>query len=157
MKIRPYATKDEQACRACMVELQDYERQIEPRLRPGEAIADEYMKAIHERCRQYDGHILVADIDGEVAGLAVVFARVPFEELDEPTGDYALVAELVVRDRYRRQGIGGALLQASEQCAREAGATELRIGVLSGNEGARRLYRLKGFAPHLESLVKRLA
>lgn len=32
---------------------------------------------------------------------------------------------------------------------------ELRIGVQSGNPAARSLYRLAGFLPHLEILIKR--
>lgn len=157
MKIRPYSAEDVASCRACIVELQEAERLIEPRLRHGDAIADAYIEKIHERCRLYSGRIFVAEIDDDVAGLVVVFARVPYEELDEPPGEYAIVAELVVRIPFRSRGVGAALLQAGEQYARETGASELRIGVLSGNVDARRLYLREGFAPHLETLSKILS
>jgi ribosomal protein S18 acetylase RimI-like enzyme len=154
--IRPYRPADEAACRACVVELQEAERRIDPRLRPGEAMADEYLAQMHARCRACAGGIFVAEIDGAVAGLAMVLTRVPPEALDEPPGAYAVVAELVVRAGYRRQGLGAALLRAAEAAARDAGASELRIGVLSGNRAARRLYRRAGFGPYLATLAKPL-
>ena len=157
VEIRRYAAKDEAACRACIVQLQEAERRIEPRLRPGDDIADEYLRQMHARCQEYAGVILVAETAGEIVGLAMVLVRVPFENLDEPPGDYAIVAELVVRAEYRRRGIGTALLRRAEQHAREAGATELRIGVLSGNYVARQLYVREGFSPYLETLSKPLS
>jgi ribosomal protein S18 acetylase RimI-like enzyme len=106
--IRQFLKADEAACRACIVELQDAERQLDPRLRPGDAMADEYLQEMHARCRQHAGAILVAEQSGDIVGLAMVLARVPFETLDEPPGHYAVVAELVVRNGFRRQGIGRA-------------------------------------------------
>ena len=154
--IRPYRPADDRACRACVVELQEAERRVDPRLRAGDSMADAYLARMHSRCRDYAGAILVAEYGGPVVGLVMVLTRVPFESLDEPPGDYALVAELVVRAEYRGRGIGRALLHAAEAHARGSGARELRIGVLSGNRAARRLYRAEGFAPYIETLSKPL-
>lgn len=154
--IRPYEPRDEAACRACVVELQDAERRVDPRLRPGASMADEYLAQMHKHCRDYAGAIFVAEHAGEIAGMMMVVARVPFESLDEPPGDYALVAELVVRERFRRRGIARALLDTAERYARDAGASELRIIVLSENGAARQLYLTGGFAPYKETLSKSL-
>lgn len=154
--IRSYQPRDAAACRACVVELQDAERQIDPRLRSGESMADEYLARMHERCRRYAGALFVAEHTGEVVGLVMVLARVAFETLDDPPGEYALVAELVVRDGFRRQGIAQALLDAAEGFAREKGASELQIGVLSRNGAAQSLYHRQGFAPYKETLAKPL-
>lgn len=155
-RIREYRAGDEAACRACVVELQDSERQIDPRLRPGEEMADEYWEAMRAQCDAYAGTVLMAEVGGAVAGLVLILTRVPAEALDEPPGEHALVAELVVRTRWRGRGIGAALLTAAEERARAAGASELRISVLSGNAVARRLYRSRGFARYLETLAKPL-
>jgi GNAT superfamily N-acetyltransferase len=154
--IRDYVPADAAACRACVVELQEAERRIDARLRAGEVMADAYLRDMHARCAACAGAILVAEVDGDVAGLVMVLTRVPFEALDEPPGEYALVAELVVREGYRRRGLGAALLRAAEGAARAAGASELRIGVLSGNRAARRLYGQAGFGPYVETLTKSL-
>jgi GNAT superfamily N-acetyltransferase len=76
-------------------------------------------------------------------------------ELDDPPGHYALIADLVVLDSHRGRGIGRQLLERAETYAKQAGATELRIGVLTNNRAARRLYLNVGFQPHLEVLAKR--
>lgn len=154
--IRPYQPTDADACRPCVVELQDSEREFDSRLRIGESMADDYFQQMHARCRDHAGTILVAEHADAVVGLVMVLARVPFEELDEPPGDYALVAELVVRAGFRGLGIGRALLKAAERYAREAGAGELRIRVLSDNRTARQLYLNDGFVPYLETLTKPL-
>src|SRR5690349_4264584 len=102
--IRAYRTDDGAALRDCIAELQDAEREIDGRLRPGRAIASEYLDTMLEECRRYAGQVFVLEVDRAVAGFTTVYARVPFERLDEPAGDYAIVAELLVRQTFRRRG-----------------------------------------------------
>jgi ribosomal protein S18 acetylase RimI-like enzyme len=154
--IREYRDADAAAVRSCIIELQDFERRIDDRLRPGESIAEDYLRHMLDRCRECEGRILVAEADGTIAGFVRVLARVPYEGLDEPPGDFAFVGDLVVLERFRRHGYGAALMQAAEEFARSRGATELRVGVLSDNQGAADLYRRMGFASYLETLSKRL-
>ena len=156
MNIRAWRSADEVACRACIVELQEAERQIEPRLRPGEEMADEFLQQAHARCREHDGAILVAEAGGAIAGLVIVLGHVPFEGLDEPPGDCAVVSDLIVRHAFRGRAIGAALLREAERHARAVGARELRIGVLSANLPARNLYLREGFAPYNETLTMTL-
>ena len=154
--IREYRDADAPAVRRCIVELQDHERRIDGRLRPGEAMCVQYLDDMLRKCNELAGAILVAECDGEVAGFVTILARVPFEELDDPPGDRAIVSDLAVLARFRRRGLGAALLREADRYAREAGATEIRIGVMSENRGAAQLYRQEGFAPYLEILSKRL-
>ena len=60
-------------------------------------------------------------------------------------GRRAYVSRLIVRPEYRRQGIGGRLVDYLTEKAREEGFTELSLGVDDANESARRLYWKKGF------------
>ena len=152
--IRPYRAADVASLVDCIAELQDAERSIDHRLRSGRDIASEYLEALLEDCQRYAGHIFVLEVDGAVAGFTTVFAHVPFERLDEPPGDYALVAELLVRHEYRRRGYARALLAHGERYAASQGAAELRIGVLTDNSAARTLYLDFGFRPYLETLSK---
>jgi ribosomal protein S18 acetylase RimI-like enzyme len=153
--IREYRDDDLAAVRTCIVELQEFERQIDDRLRPGESMAADYLAQMIGRCRECAGTILVAEHEGTVAGFATILARVPFENLDDPPGARAVVTDLVVRDGFRRRGLAAALLSEAEQYARAAGAVELQIGVLSENLAAAALYRSKGFKPYAEILTKR--
>ncbi len=154
--IREYRGDDLAGVRACIVELQDFERRIDDRLRPGSSMAAGYLDRILGRCRDCAGTILVAECDSAVVGFASLLTRVPFEELDDAPGEYAIVTDLVVRDGFRGRGLGAALLAEAERYARAAGAVELRIAVLSANRGAATLYRRVGFVPYSEVLTKRL-
>ena len=153
--VREYRREDAPAVRACIVALHDYERQIDPRLRTGASMADEYLAQTLVRCSDFGGHIFIFESAGVVAGFTTVLTRMPFLELDDPPGEFALVTDLVVLERFRGRGFGRALLDAAERYAREQGASELRIGVLSANHGAKRLYRAAGFDSHAEVLTKR--
>lgn len=153
--IREYRRADALALRQCVVELQECERVLDSRLRPGETMADAYCDRLHARCVEADGKLFVAEQDGAVVGFVAVLSLEAFTELDEPPGTYAFISDLVVLSPYRGRGIGRQLLQRAEAFAREADARELRIGVLAENLGARRLYLASGFLPHLEIFVKR--
>ena len=153
--IRPYRPDDASAVRRCVTELQEHERVLDPRLRPGQAVADDYCEQLHARCREVEGRLFVAEQDGIVVGFVCVLAREPFTDLDDPPGTYALVTDLIVLPPWRGRGIGRRLLESAEAFARNAGASEFRIGVLSGNLSARRLYLAAGFQPHLEIFAKR--
>jgi GNAT superfamily N-acetyltransferase len=153
--IREYQNGDAAALRQCVVILQDAERAIDPRLLPGEVMADAYCTRIHARCREAAGKIFMAEEDSLVVGFSTILADEPFTELDDPPGHYALITDLVVLESHRGRGIGRLLLERAEAYAKQAGAKELRIGVLSGNRMARQLYVDVGFQPHLELLTKR--
>lgn len=66
--IREYCDSDETAVCACIVVLQDDEREIDPRLRSGASMAAEYLTQMRERCRDLAGRIFVLDCAGVVAG-----------------------------------------------------------------------------------------
>lgn len=152
--VRSYQQDDLPALERCIGEMQEAERAIEPRLRAGAEIAHAYAQQVFERCTAYLGAILIAERGGQVAGFVAVLTRVPYENLDEPQGDYALVSELAVLEAQRRHGVGRALLAAAEEYARSHGAVELRIGVLAKNKPARQLYLGSGFVASSEMLAK---
>ncbi len=155
--IRDYEiAQDRDQLRACVLELQDFERGLEPRLPRGEEMVDQYLAFMLERCARTSGGVFVAEVDHTVAGFVAVLARVPPEEPDEDPTPYAYVSDLVVRSAYRRRGLGRALLEQAERFARGAGASLLRVGVLARNEDARRLYASMGFAPYTAQLIKPL-
>jgi ribosomal protein S18 acetylase RimI-like enzyme len=153
--VRDYRSDDAGAVRACVVQLQEAERLVDPRLPAGEAMADAYVDHLHRWCERSSGTILVAEVDGNVAGFVAVMSREPFTEPDDPAGTYALVSDLAVLERFRRRGIGQALLDRALALADANGATEVRVAVLAGNDGARALYQAAGFAPYLETLARR--
>jgi len=153
--VREYREVDAAGLRECVVALQEFERTIDPRLRPGEAMADAYCEHIHARCREASGQVFVAEANGAVVGFVTILAREPFTDLDDPPGTYAVITDLVVLPDHRRSGIGRQLLECAEAFARAAEAQGLRIAVLAANGVARRLYLRAAYLPHQEIFAKR--
>jgi ribosomal protein S18 acetylase RimI-like enzyme len=134
--------------RRCAIELQNFERVLDPRLPEGSTIADEYVEQMFRDSKRYTGKIFVADDDGAVVGYASVWARARAEDIWEGPQEYALVPELVVLSSYRNRGIGRLLLSTSEAYARSHGCECLRISSLAENAAARALYASQGFKDH---------
>jgi ribosomal protein S18 acetylase RimI-like enzyme len=147
VEIREYdPALDRRAIRECFVELQDFERELDPRMPPGDRIAEAYLQLMFSRCREFGGVVLVADRDGRVVGFVTILTRHRSSEPDDDPGEHGLVSELVVSAAHRGRGIGRSLLRAAEARAREAGAKSLHLAVKAGNTGARALYSAEGFA-----------
>ena len=147
MIVREYdRDADFEGIRACLIELQDFERRIDRRMPAGDEIANAYILEALSKCAECHGRIFVADQEGEIAGYATVLAKVRSGGLDDGDLEYAYLADLVVRAAYRGRGIGRELIAKAETYARDEGAKWLRVCVRAENEGARRLYNTSGFS-----------
>jgi GNAT superfamily N-acetyltransferase len=132
--------------RECVVELQDFEHRIDPRIPPGIDIVDDFIPRMLHRCGQCDGKVLIAEVDGEVAGFATILSKVRNEDPEEGDYEYGLLSDLMVAERFRKQGIGRQLLDAAEVFATARGVRWLKIGVLAANQAANQLYSSMGYS-----------
>ncbi len=132
--------------RECLVELQDFERRLDPRMLSGRDIVDEYIPQMLDRCIECDGRVLIAEINGEIAGFATILTKVSSGDLEDGDLEYGLVSDVMVVERFRSQGLGRKLLEEAESFARANGVKWLRIGVLAGNDVADNLYSSMGFS-----------
>ncbi len=148
--------EDRHGLRACVVALQDVERQLEPALPPGEAIADAYLTFLIDQCRRLAGRVLVAEDGRRIAGFVCVLGKVMPGQPEEPPAEYAYISDLIVLPEYQRQGLGRRLLGRAEALAREAGVGTLRVGVLAKNRAAHQFYGSVGFSDFEVELVKLL-
>jgi GNAT superfamily N-acetyltransferase len=155
--IRKYNSEtDAQQLRDCVIELQNFEREVDPRMPSGEEIVDDYIVAMLFRCRMCDGQVLVADVDGEIAGYVTMLNRVQSDDLDDGNLEFGLIADLLVRKAYRGTGLGRELIAAAESFAKEHGVRWLRISVMAQNAAARKLYASTGFSEIYVELEKDL-
>jgi ribosomal protein S18 acetylase RimI-like enzyme len=83
------------------------------------------------------GAILLAEVDGEVAGVVAV------KPLDED--GVCEMKRLYVRPSFRRRGVGSALAATVIEVARERGYDVMRLDTVASMTPARSLYRSLGF------------
>lgn len=158
MNIREFdIASDLEGVRTCLIELQDYERGLDPRMPAGAEIVDPLMSEMMARCTAHNGKVFVAAEGPEVAGYMTVLARVESEDIDDGGLEYGLITDLVVRETFRNLGVGRRLLEAAEEFAAGWGAAWLRVEVLADNRGARSLYSSFGFREHIVSLEKQMS
>jgi uncharacterized protein (TIGR00290 family) len=156
VRVGECVAREAAALHACFVELQDFERALEPAQPPGAEAAAPYLELLFARCAARRGAIFVAELGSRVVGFVAVQAHVPHEEPDDPPGTYALVSDLVVLPEGRRGGTGRALLEHAEAFARAEGARIVRLEVVASNAGARALYAAAGYRERLLELEKDL-
>ena len=154
--IREYRPEDAEAVRACIIELQDFCKQIDPQIGAGHRVVKKYFEYLLKRCAETEGKIYLAFRDDDVIGMVCVFARVQSDAVDEEDYEYAHISDLVVLAANRNQGIGRSLLKRAEEHARSKGAKILRIGTQAGNAVARDLYLGYGFKEKAVMLQKEL-
>lgn len=111
----------------------------------GEQIADDYTTNMLEKCRKYNGIILVVDTESGVAGYLTLLINVPTEEIYDGKYEYALVSDIVVLERFKGRGYGKLLLNEATRIARDKNAKWLRLQVLSENQIAKTLYKQADF------------
>ena len=89
-----------------------------------------------------DAQVLVAEMEGRVAGFAQVLLRRPPEEpsMIRPRL-LGYVRELGVTEDARGNGVGTVLMEAAEDWARSAGAEAMMVDTGSRNTLAQRFYR----------------
>ena len=90
--------------------------------------------------------VLIARSDGEFAGYVTVAWRSPYPALRE--AGVPEIQDLNVLPRFRRRGIGTALMDAAEALIGERGDTAgIGVGLYPGYGAAQRLYVLRGYVP----------
>jgi len=103
------------------------------------------IKLIAENCRnllsEVNSHILVAEIEGVVAG----FVNFTTRKTILHRGLSGLIDELIVAKSYRGKGIGKQLLSSAIEKSRQLGCCEVEVSTEKTNIKAREFYRQYGF------------
>ena len=106
-----------------------------------------------ERLHSSDAdRVVVAELDGEVVGLAALHTSLSIE-YDEPA---AKLSAIVVDERHRRLGIGEALIAEMEAEARRRECCLIFLTTAERREEAHAFYRGLGFAETGRRFAKRL-
>jgi GNAT superfamily N-acetyltransferase len=92
-----------------------------------------------------DHHVWVAEANGELAGFAYAYVLLRVD------GDRSVfLYELGVDGRFRRRGLGRALVDEARLMAEQAGARKMWVGTSYDNEAGKRTYAAAGGEPSTE-------
>jgi GNAT superfamily N-acetyltransferase len=83
----------------------------------------------------------VAELDGTLMGLVGIHVSASLEH----DADVAKVTEIVVDERFRRQGVGGALLATAEREATRRGCELIYLTTAERRKDAHEFYRRLGY------------
>jgi ribosomal protein S18 acetylase RimI-like enzyme len=156
--IRPYSEADAEAVVRLVRELQEHEARAFDRLKPPDSIGSWYLDGRIKDIQTHGGAFLVAADANTVAGYATLLTGLSSaDEPEEVPYTYAHVSDLCVGMAFRGRGIGRALMAECERLARAAGEKWLRLGVLAGNQPARRFYADLGMEEVFVTLEKKLS
>ena len=127
----------------------------EQRAHGSHVLPEENRETIRETlaAHQVNDGLLVARLEGVVGFSSFTVEHGTFE-LDTSRG---LLSNLYVRPAHRGDGIGTALLEATETALKERGVDVIALEAMADNEAARRFYRRNGYGTHRVALERRLA
>ncbi len=101
-----------------------------------------YDIALREIRSDPNQELLVADLDGNVIGMALFVRIANLSHVGRP---YAMVEDVVVDLTHRGQGYGEALMRRAVEVAREGGCYKLVLTSNKARSDAHRFYRRLGF------------
>jgi diamine N-acetyltransferase len=153
LNIRPARPDDIGGLSSLFVELDEHHFS---RAAPGEFLTFEGPVRSPEHIAQLitapDSAVLVAEVDGVIAGFTHVFVRQIAANIVAPERKVAEMDTLVVAQEHRRQGIARRLVEAAVTWARAQGLGALELNVRGFNREAGAFYESLGF----ESISRRM-
>jgi ribosomal protein S18 acetylase RimI-like enzyme len=145
VSIREANLQDYEELCEVIAEADDLHREAIPRMfraPEGPARPKEYVRSI---ITNENAILMVAQSEEEIVGLVKVDVRqAPDIPLMVPRR-YATIGTLVVRRRYRRLGVGRALMEAAQRWAQGQGASEVELTVWEFNTAAIDFYEELGY------------
>jgi GNAT superfamily N-acetyltransferase len=112
---------------------------------------------IYKRFDEDNSNVIVADIDGEIVGFAVIQY---IEKTESPFGKerkYLHIEEFGVDEKHRRKGIATAIINFVKEDAKKHGFIRIELDMWEFNDGAMAFYESVGFNTfrrYMESYVE---
>jgi GNAT superfamily N-acetyltransferase len=106
--------------------------------------------------RDDDAALLVAIAGGQLVGLAEVYARQDEPDPARVAYKYGYLQSLMVREDFRRRGIGARLLDAAQRWAKAKGAAEMRLETWEFVGDPREFYERNGYHTLRRTLAREL-
>ena len=162
MKIIEFNTKYSEQVKDLLVELQLYIVGLDEF--GLNIITDEFRETYFvntfNELNSHDGKMFLAVSDDRESVFGLICGYIhKYDESDKI--DYVcpktgIVSELIISEKYRRMGIGQALIDAIEKYFTDCGCEYSKIDVFAYNKGAKKLYEKNNYVDRLIPMSKRL-
>jgi ribosomal protein S18 acetylase RimI-like enzyme len=119
----------------------------------GPARSEEHLASV---IADQNAAVLVAQSGAEIVGLVEVFLREAPEISIMVPRRFAVVDTLIVKEDFRRLGIGRALMQRAHQWAQARGASQVELTVWEFNSGAKAFYESLGYSTTRRTMYREL-
>lgn len=160
LKIREYQDSDKDSVINCLIEIQEYERALEPDRARGEDVAREMFQILLTHIAKKQGAIFIAELENEITGFISAHIENDPEQIiyySQSNREWVFISDLVVLPKFRQKGIAKTLLKRVEQYATDNKIKNIKLTVLAKNTIAGSLYRQIGYRDYETTMVKDLA
>jgi ribosomal protein S18 acetylase RimI-like enzyme len=150
--IREANRRDIAAVVALWKEMMDFHLAYDPRFRFAPDAEREFARHVHATLRSSGARVFIAESGGETIGyiLGEIHRRKPIY----PIGNYGFISDIAVTERWRRRGVGRALVQSLFTWFRRQGVTAIELFVAEANPISTAFWRGLGFGDYLLLLRK---
>ena len=157
MTVRPAEPADMTAVGRLGAMLVTEHHEFDPKrfLAPRPDMAELYGRFLGSQSEQPDKLVLVAERDGAVVGYA--YAGAEGNDYMALRGPAGVIYDLVVDPAHRRQGIGTALLDATQSALAARGEPRAVLSTAERNAGAQRMFEKAGFRRTMIEMTRELA
>lgn len=145
--IRPMAEKDYSGLNALFEEIDEHHRNALPHIfkKPdGPARTRDFFSSV---LADPSAVIFIAEIQDQIIGLVYAYIRLIPEIPIRISCRAGEIDQLIVRKKYRRHGVGEALMESIHQWAGRMKLDRLELCVWDFNQGARDFYRELDYRP----------
>ncbi len=154
--IREYTNEDVASIRKCLIELQEFERLLDPDRLEGIEIAHEYLEQLLRISRQEEGKVFVVEIDGDIVGMISILIEDNIKHYRK-SRKVAFISDVMILPEFKDKGILKELVKKAEDYARSIGIRVIQTAMLSKHDEGIEGFQRNGFSNYEIILQKKLS
>lgn len=153
--VREYTKEDIAGIKQCLLELQEFEKLLEPDRLSGIEIAHDYLEHLLQMSKQEKGKLFVVEINNEIVGMISVVIEPDIRHLKK-AGNVAYISDVIILPEYRDKGIMKDLLEKAEEYAKSKQIKAIQTALLTKHTEGIEGFTRNGFKTYEIILHKKL-
>lgn len=154
--IREYTKEDVVGIKECLIELQEFEKMLDPDRLSGIEIAHDYLEHLLTITRQEKGKVFVVEINNEIVGMISIAIEDDIRHFRK-AGKVAYISEVIILPEYRDRGIMKELLEKAEEYAKSKQVKTIQTALLAKHAEGIEGFTRNGFSSYEVILHKKIS